>query len=695
MIVELDESERIAGSSHRRSVIVDAHSGRHICFEVPRLPGKLTLPTLHKTLDQGAIGWPAAIWMDVALGLRGSSTEDKWHRWHNDLKEALVAAGCWLKVCEKTVIYNASTAPWGGHAFHGVLAGAARQYFEERDERCPLFQLFYQDRDCISAPDPGGCPRQVAISKVLLKSGKCPSYFATLGVPTSNSDFSPPPIPPRNTKDICREKDIFALDEGSPEHQRYVFQLIRNSKKFKSKGRRVKLGRWQSWFKATGDWKGERTTVLLILVFAGLMRGWFSSIDELPFGPLAPCAAAARSALGPDARPALCDGAASDSGVNVGRSASASSSCRAPPQASPDVAMLVARQSPADGDSLTQVPAGMASGAVSAPGGQPRTVKASNDELRKVRAGCKNTLHFCALALGCKYSNQITDMIYCLCEPANIFFDMGLTMTKTRRGSLEFHLSLCNGGFKRVIHEMSGKLVDPETIRRIGFLTAEEAPYAEPGALQQDGHLSNLMLLVWMNVSKNMLLSTMTYSHRLPGFLIGVLDPDVERRRAALGRIRVWYDLLQRADRQSQKDAWVRNFMFSLIWPGMTFVRETLALLCEVNFEEPTQEVLMHIRGFAESFLSTRIDEDVFNRCRQTRACAVCRADWPPRALACGNEQHAVERLRLGPDHGHACGPQPHIPPAPWRYFSELECEEVQPYTEAARHPLRPDGVPP
>lgn len=125
------------------------------------------------------------------------------------------------------------------------------------------------------------------------------------------------------------------------------------------------------------------------------------------------------------------------------------------------------------------------------------------------------------------------------------------------------------------------------------------------------------MLLVWMNVSKNMLLSTMTYSHRLPGFLIGVLDPDVERRRAALGRIRVWYDLLQRADRQSQKDAWVRNFMFSLIWPGMTFVRETLALLCEVNFEEPTQEVLMHIRGFAESFLSTRIDEDVFNRCRQ------------------------------------------------------------------------------
>lgn len=40
-------------------------------------------------------------------------------------------------------------------------------------------------------------------------------------------------------------------------------------------------------------------------------------------------------------------------------------------------------------------------------------------------------------------------------------------------------------------------------------------------------------------------------------------------------------------------------------------------MLYEIDFAEPTKEVLTAVEGFAKSFLSTRIDEDVFNRCRQ------------------------------------------------------------------------------
>lgn len=144
-IMEVPPSERVEGVSDRRSMIVDAVTRVVKRPEIPRQPGRITSPTLHKTLDQGSIGWPAAVWTDFCLQLRGTSTEDKWHRWHNDMKDALVASGCWLTICEKTVVYNVATAPWGGHAFHGVVSGAARQYFAERDEKCPLFQMMYKD----------------------------------------------------------------------------------------------------------------------------------------------------------------------------------------------------------------------------------------------------------------------------------------------------------------------------------------------------------------------------------------------------------------------------------------------------------------------------------------------------------------------------------------------------------------------
>lgn len=141
---ELPLEQQVKGSSQFRSIVVDRVSGATVRQEFPR-PSSWPLPTIHKALDQGAIGWPASIFMDTALQLRSTSTPDPWHRLHNDMKDALVSSGVWLGVCERTVLYNASTAPWGGHAFFGVLSAAAREYFSLRDWRCPLFGFLYKD----------------------------------------------------------------------------------------------------------------------------------------------------------------------------------------------------------------------------------------------------------------------------------------------------------------------------------------------------------------------------------------------------------------------------------------------------------------------------------------------------------------------------------------------------------------------
>ena len=79
------------------------------------------------------------------MGVRGSSTEDKWHRWHNDHKLALISIRTWMVVCERVICYNCTTAPWQGHGYFGQISAAAREYFRTRTSACSLFRMMYKD----------------------------------------------------------------------------------------------------------------------------------------------------------------------------------------------------------------------------------------------------------------------------------------------------------------------------------------------------------------------------------------------------------------------------------------------------------------------------------------------------------------------------------------------------------------------
>lgn len=189
--------------------------------------GRFLRPTLHKAQDQGAIGWPCSMWLDNCLQLRGTTIEDPSHRFYgNDFKDAFVTAGVWIHVCERSVLYNASTAPWQGHGYHSLLAECAETYFASRDWRCPCFALLY------------------------------PS--------------------------ICDELRLPMLERGTPEHMQHVFGMVQSLKTFTNKGDRVKLGRWASWFRATVSWRGKKMLTLLVLLFMGITKGWWKSLAELP-----------------------------------------------------------------------------------------------------------------------------------------------------------------------------------------------------------------------------------------------------------------------------------------------------------------------------------------------------------------------------------------------------------------------------
>lgn len=602
-LVRLSDEEVVVGSARHRSVIVDRVTGCRIRQEFPRDPREVP-PTLHKALDQGSIGWPASMFLDTAVKLRSTSVEDKWHRLHSDLRDALQSCGCWLNICEKTVLYNASTAPWGGHTFYGVLSGAARQYFSERDESCPLFCLLYPDR-------PWGHVCSANHGKVSSRR----NLYLWVSQTLYRASSVAPHRPSCPTKDICHEKGLECIAMGTKDHQKYVFKLLAACPKFHKKGTKVKLGRWQSWFKATADWKGHRNSALLILMYLGLKKKWFSSLRDLPFvgipsldddygarsggkhvrcdSPSALATPAPASAS--QAPPKLTDRSAS--------SAASSSSAGPMPGKAPAVSAAVA-------------PAVSAADPPAPSEHQPRTVKDSNSELRKVRNQCHNTLHFCCLVLANRFTSQITDSIVVTCRAANEFFDLGITECRTRMGSVHFHVRLCQGGFKNIIGQMFKDIHDPASLHAIKLLPVEEAGCAEAAAVEQDSYLCNMMFSLWMATSASMLLSTMTYSHRLPGLFLSLLAPGEDDRRDALQRLHEYHDRLREAEDRSHIDPWVKQFLFALVWPNLSFVQELLTMLFEVSFEELTDEIRTAIRAYGNTFLSSKVDEDAFNRLR-------------------------------------------------------------------------------
>ena len=81
VLVEAAEESRIEGVSDHRVWAVHRTSGARREL-IPRMlrDGRLHRPVLHKAQDQGSIGWKAAVWLDNCVGLRGSTTEDKAHR---------------------------------------------------------------------------------------------------------------------------------------------------------------------------------------------------------------------------------------------------------------------------------------------------------------------------------------------------------------------------------------------------------------------------------------------------------------------------------------------------------------------------------------------------------------------------------------------------------------------------------------
>ena len=133
-LTDLMPTEASPGKYHeteRRSCLENTSTGARR-LELPRGQGNL-LRTLHVTIDEGSIGFPALLWLMNGVKLRMSFWPDPCHRISNNLAWAQDVSGLAVIRQETMVCMKLPTGPWGNHAFWQQIRGSREELHNRGD----------------------------------------------------------------------------------------------------------------------------------------------------------------------------------------------------------------------------------------------------------------------------------------------------------------------------------------------------------------------------------------------------------------------------------------------------------------------------------------------------------------------------------------------------------------------------------
>jgi hypothetical protein len=245
-----------------------------------------------------------------------------------------------------------------------------------------------------------------------------------------------------------------------------------------------------------------------------------------------------------------------------------------------------------------------------------RSVRLSNECLHVIRKKCINTLHFASLVLSNKFGNQAAEVIDAGMLAYSTLFDAGKTICKTNEGSLRFHQALAQGKIVDTLCDALRTMSDASVMDKIDFLPAAEFEYQSANAIAQDDLLAQALMDLILSVGCRYITSAMTYSACYPMRFLVLIDAEPTQRRQYLEEFQQDFELLTTLERLGLDDPWVAGFLKTLRWADEQFTRELFVQLAEQSFEDTTEEIMHRIRSMGRSFMSTNLNEDLFNQYR-------------------------------------------------------------------------------
>lgn len=393
---------------------------------------------------------------------------------------------------------------------------------------------------------------------------------------------------------------------------------------FSTKGPRVSLSRWFSFFDATAHHLPWWHTKLACLVFAGVQLGTIVSAQDLaalmaalgqavaePSGMPAGNAAAASGLQAVAVPPAEPAGSIATGAVPSAMPAAAASASTPAVAKNPAAA---ACPQPAS----AQAPAVKHRGAGAARAGEDDESTA-RDSVRRLRDKCANSLHAAAVVLANEQARYDAHMMLAVMAPIRQHHGRHMQVLRLgREATVQLYADWALGGWVRPLQETLAVAKDPCKLAPCGFVVEETmeahslATQDSALTLQQNWLAARFDRLLHATL-KHRAQSMVWHSEAAPGLFAGLLHQTAGCRAAALAKIKELWDVFSAAEGASTpavKKAVLRSPFNTPV------VREVCLALKAADFKSVHPYVADLLLDIFGGWGQSKVIEDAFQRLR-------------------------------------------------------------------------------
>ena len=433
-------------------------------------------PTLHLSQDMGSASWLGSVWLVCGLQLRGSLSWDLFHRRTNDLADATSQAGMTIIKLEMSAVLGLRRGPWGKDGNHDVLISAAHEMFRLLDENSELFDFFYDH--------------------------------------------------------ICEDLSEFPMDKGSPEHYTKVWELCRKHLTSAGVGHAPKNSRWWAVETLARAQRHLRSMTLMLLIFVGYRRGWWSSFDQTPmFASIEKPLEEAKEA---DAR-----------GLEI-----------------------LEREGKAeddeDDDDLGK----------DEPAAKRVSLSAGRAEMRKRRSQCVSQMQYAARVLARKKSCRLFDAMEFLSRPLEHQFAEESVLCKTQDGTLQLMQSLANNSGNSCVRKVMEQFQSTGLLQTLGILVDPSSRNLCLGEKTMADTAWSFALAMAGSVA----CSNMKYRVPPRSFMGLTLDTGEQRARSLAFHKEV-FDCITKLEQYAEGSAEAQRWIQNMEWPFASVGQGELGVL--------------------------------------------------------------------------------------------------------------------
>ena len=350
-------------------------------------------------------------------------------------------------------------------------------------------------------------------------------------------------------------------DYGSLEHIEAVWRALPHATSLVNKGDAFRYNRWFSFERKVLCYRRQHAVLLAAALYVSVKRGYMGNVEEC--------------------------------GYNLHKEDCSADSANEP-----------------NGHPEVSTAAGARPGAA----GTGRSVKLSNDALKRLRSDCKTHLDLACRILMLEEHRVVMQGCALLCDPLAREHSNTIIFHKTCRGSRQWHVEMATGTRCNHVVEIMETLLSKDTLTMLGVLSHRSDGSSEFAPAVIDRVVTSWALYCQHNIELE-LAFLRSYSHDVPNAFSGLLAEDEATQRGTADWLVRAFSAVSKMEEAAWDDRWYAERVLDLVWPKSVWCREMMISLLEMGegatkLPEDTRTEVDH---FSRGPRTTKTCEDCFN----------------------------------------------------------------------------------